>query len=41
MNLNIGDQVEAFHKIWFRGTVAGMEVENGTKRVRITFKTYH
>lgn len=41
MNLNIGDQVDAYHKVWYRGIVAGKEEINGIKKVRITFKFYN
>jgi hypothetical protein len=41
MNLNIGDQVDAYHKVWYRGIVAGKEEINGVKKVRITFKFYN
>lgn len=40
MNLNVGDTLDAFCRIWYAATVAEVAVENGAKRARITFRRF-
>ena len=40
MNLQIGLQVDAYHKVWYKGTIVQKMNENGVEKVRITFKIY-
>lgn len=40
MNLSIGEEVDAFHKVWWRGTIKRVETVNGVKRVTVTFKQF-
>ena len=40
MNLQIGDVLDGFNKIWYPSTVVEASVENGAKRVRVSFRRF-
>ena len=40
MNLQIGDILDGFNKVWYPSTVVEVGLENGTKRVRVSFRRF-
>lgn len=38
--LTIGSEVDAFNKVWYPSTVVEEGVENGARRVRISFRRF-
>lgn len=39
-NLEIGSQLDAFNKFWYLSTVVEVGVDNGSKRVRVSFRKF-
>jgi predicted secreted protein len=40
MNLDIGSHVDAYNRVWYPSTVVEVGVENGSKRVRISYRRF-
>jgi hypothetical protein len=41
MNLNVGDHIDAYNKFWYPSTVVESAIENGGKRIRVTFRRFN
>ena len=40
MSLDIGSEIDAFNRVWYASTVVEVGFENGSKRVRVTFRRF-
>ena len=41
MNLDVGSQVDAYNRYWYASTVVEVGFENGSKRVRVSFRRFN